>query len=116
MAHKLRCSMSEKRPALSAGSNLAVYVDKPLDHPAEAVAAGARRYGTRWCHLWADKGMEAELHRIAGVIGVKREWFQSKSQFPHYDIVPSKYTAAIKAGAMPRSLKDWIKARRGKKI
>jgi hypothetical protein len=49
------------------------------------------------CHMTADT-LE-ELHAIARRIGLRREWFQSKSLTPHYDLTPKKREAALAAGA-----------------
>ena len=39
---------------------------------------------------------EAEAHVIAQRIGLRREWWQGD----HYDLVPSKRTAAMRLGAV----------------
>ncbi len=67
------------------------------------------RTGHKWCHMWCDNGEEDQLHRIAKAIGMKKEWFQDKKDFPHYDLIPSKRDKAIKNGAMPYSLYEWIR-------
>ena len=86
-----------------------VYVDQIMQYPSAAVATSARKHGARWCHLWADYGDEVNLHQIAAAIGLKREWFQREGRwFPHYDLVPGKRLLAIRAGAHPRDMKDWI--------
>jgi hypothetical protein len=36
----------------------------------------------RACHMFGDV---AELHEMAGLIGLSRNWFQAKPAFPHYD-------------------------------
>lgn len=48
-------------------------------------------------HMIADT--EAELHAMAERIGLKREWFQSRSH-PHYDVSLSKRTLALRHGAI----------------
>lgn len=45
------------------------------------------------CHMIADT--EAELHAMAGLIGVARRWYQGD----HYDIALSKRAQAVAAGA-----------------
>ncbi len=45
------------------------------------------------CHMIADT--EAELHAMAGLIGVARRWYQGD----HYDIALSKRERAVAAGA-----------------
>lgn len=59
---------------------------------------GARRYGTRWCHLIADT--REELHIFATTLGLKLEWFQDSPHAWHYDLTPSKRREAIKLGAI----------------
>lgn len=49
------------------------------------------------CHMIADSN--EELHEMAKKIGMKREWFQTKSS-PHYDLVESKRKKAIALGAI----------------
>lgn len=50
------------------------------------------------CHLIADT-LE-ELHKFAGEIGLKREWFQNKpSSIPHYDLTVNKRRLALAHGA-----------------
>lgn len=50
-------------------------------------------------HLVSDKS-DNELHEFAESIGLKREWFQYKSKFPHYDITTKrKLNKALNAGA-----------------
>jgi hypothetical protein len=66
---------------------MAVYVDK-MRH-----AFGRMIF----CHMVADS--VEELHAMADIIGLKRNWFQDKGSMPHYDICLSKRKRAIKAGA-----------------
>ena len=62
------------------------------------------RYGKKkWCHMTADS-LE-ELHDMADKIGLKKEWFQNKSQ-PHYDIVPSKRFLAVDNGAIEITVRE----------
>ena len=60
-----------------------------------------------WCHMWADT--EAELHRMARAIGLKREWFQDQSIIPHYDLIPRRRTKAIELGAREYPLGKWMR-------
>lgn len=76
---------------------MSVYVDELRTHPAEAIQPNARRYGRRWCHMTADT--VDELHAMADLIGHKRSWFQA-GRWPHYDLVPSRRSMAIKHGAV----------------
>ncbi len=81
--------------------------------PAQAKRVGARN-GHQWAHLWCDAGEEDALHAFAAKIGLKRAWFQNKPRLPHYDCTPSRRAAAVKLGAVPYSLTDWVRARRAK--
>lgn len=97
-----------------------VYVDEifqwPIERTSSKARAVARRHNGKWCHLWCDEGDEELLHKIAMQIGLKREWFQDKPGFPHYDLVPTKRAAALRAGAKPRTLREWLmERRRGRK-
>ncbi|WP_035429343.1 DUF4031 domain-containing protein [Asticcacaulis sp. AC466] len=67
---------------------MAVFIDDMYRH-----AIGHFR-GMQMSHLIADT--EVELHALAQVIGMKREWHQGD----HYDIPLHKRTLAIEAGAI----------------
>jgi len=67
---------------------MAVYVDESI-YPFG---------GMIMCHLVADS--LDELHAMARKIGIRPEWFQSRSIMPHYDICKSKRRLAIQAGAI----------------
>jgi hypothetical protein len=88
-----------------------VYVDEVKEYPVAAIQPAARRYGTKWSHLWTEPGNEAALHELARKIGMARMWFQDKKGFPHYDVVPSRRLKAIAAGAVPMDLTEWVRAR-----
>lgn len=96
-----------------------IYVDDIFAWTAEdtrdpqARRVGAR-HGHRWCHLWCDEGEEEQLHALAAKVGMKRQWFQNKPGFPHYDLVPTKRAAAIKHGANEKPLLDWLRERNEK--
>lgn len=78
-----------------------VFIDKPRRYP------GARG---QWSHLWGSRDSIELLHAIAKRIGLKREWFQNRPYFPHYDIrSATKRARAIKLGAVPMSIRMWIK-------
>lgn len=84
------------------------YVDEPFSLPSrdpQAFRVGAR-HGHKWCHLWADT--LGELHAMADRIGMRREWFQSHSRLPHYDLVPSKRVLAIKHGARVKTRTELV--------
>lgn len=70
---------------------MAVYVDSMKDYGASGRLSG------EWCHMWADT--TEELHEMAGLIGMKRQWFQNRPRFPHYDLRKSKRDATVMLGA-----------------
>jgi len=45
-------------------------------------------------HLVVD-GLEEELHLFAQSVGLKRQWFQEQSRYPHYDITTSRKLKTI---------------------
>lgn len=62
------------------------------------------------CHMVADT-LE-ELHIMADAIGVKRKWFQSHTNYPHYDICKQSKDKALSLGAQECTKKELvIKAR-----
>lgn len=75
----------------------------------QAALTGSR-HGHQWCHMWSED-LKA-LHAMALRIGLKREWFQDKKDFPHYDLVPPKRAAAVRCGAVEVSLADYLRARK----
>jgi hypothetical protein len=75
---------------------MAVYIDKLRDW--------GWRLGPS-CHMIAD-GNE-ELHAFAKRIGLKREWFQRKSSYPHYDLTAARRIAALRLGAAPLEDRDF---------
>ena len=52
----------------------------------------------RTCHMMTDDNIGA-LHYFAGLIGLKREWFQDNPLHPHYDLFDNRISAALAAGA-----------------
>jgi len=88
-----------------------VYVDRLFVFPSKNRAAFlvGERNGHQWCHLWADD--TGALHAMAQRLGMKREWFQDKPGFPHYDLTPGKRMQALKHGAVERDLNDWLRHR-----
>lgn len=93
---------------------MAVYVDHlfvAVSRDPQAARVGARN-DHQWCHLWTEPGNEEELHRVAKAAGMRREWFQPKPDFPHYDLVPSRRIKALRAGATETDLREWLRARR----
>lgn len=49
------------------------------------------------CHLFAD-GAD-ELHEFARALGLKREWFQERAGFHHYDLTAHMRAKALGMGA-----------------
>ncbi|MCO4095334.1 MAG: DUF4031 domain-containing protein [Acidovorax sp.] len=52
--------------------------------------------GKQWCHMVADS--LDELHAFALQLGLKPEWFQRKTLYPHYDITQSVRAKAVELG------------------
>lgn len=77
---------------------MSVYVD-----PIRRVEYGRWKYA---CHMIADT-LE-ELHAMAQAIGMKREWYQSKS-FPHYDLLRFRREAAVSEGAVELDRRAFIR-------
>lgn len=89
---------------------MAVYVDEVFS---TAPYMGIRRRGWRArqaCHMFADT--VEELHRFAQIIGLRRTWFQPHPILPHYDLSPRLRAIAIKAGAVEKRLREFIRERR----
>lgn len=53
--------------------------------------------GRSWCHLVADS--VAELHAFAAQLGLRQEWFQYRTMYPHYDVTVSIQRRALALGA-----------------
>ena len=53
--------------------------------------------GRSWCHLVADS--VAELHAFAAQLGLRKEWFQYRTMYPHYDVTVSVQQRAVALGA-----------------
>jgi len=68
----------------------------------------ARRYGTSWCHMATDGELD-ELHAFAERIGLQRRWFQPHLSVPHYDLSPSRRSAAVAGGAIEVSSVDLVR-------
>ena len=64
--------------------------------------------GRRWCHLLADD--EAELHRFAARLGIKRASYQGppKTSAPHYDITGTERDRAVRLGAVECSRQEIV--------
>lgn len=53
--------------------------------------------GKNWCRLVADS--INELHAFAEQLGLKREWFQDRTMYPHYDVTVKVKERALALGA-----------------
>ena len=62
--------------------------------------------GQLWCHLVAES--LDELHRFAARLGLRRDWFQDKASYPHYDVTTTIRQRALRLGALPGSKKQII--------
>ncbi len=80
---------------------MAVYVDLPV-WPWR---------GKKWAHLWTDGPLD-ELHVFAQQIGLRREWFQDKRNFPHYDVTEGMRARALAAGARVGTREDLVRVMR----
>lgn len=89
-----------------------IYVDRLFvaRSRTEPARSAGERFGHRWCHLWS--GDLAALHRMATRLGLRREWFQDRPGFPHYDLPPFRRARALALGAVEHSLKTWLRERR----
>jgi hypothetical protein len=85
---------------------MAVYVDKLKHYPIEMVEASAKRWGTRWCHCWADT--PEELLLFCHKAGWPESWIQKRGKpGMHIDLVISKREMALRLGAVEMSFRDW---------
>lgn len=91
---------------------MACYVDELGTYGESQIKAAARRYGERWCHLFADT--DGELHEFAAKLRLLRQWAQEMDQPEwkhHYDLTPGKRAQAIHLGAIPVQARDYLTAR-----
>lgn len=63
----------------------------------------------RMCHMVSTESVE-ELHAFARALGLRRNWFQFRSDrrhsVPHYDVCISKRLRAMTLGAVAVSARD----------
>ncbi len=76
-----------------------IFIDAPQDYPGHQ----------GWCHLWGEN--IGDLHSFAARLGLRREWFQDRASFPHYDLSPQMRLRAIERGACVTSLRHFLKMR-----
>lgn len=62
------------------------------------------------CHMIADT-LE-ELHDMADKIGMRREWFQDKASFPHYDVPLFRKKKALEFGAIEVDRREIVRIMR----
>jgi hypothetical protein len=81
-----------------------VYVDNWSQRA--TVANGSRAHTSTWCHLAADT--TEELVAFAARIGLQRQWIQNAgTPREHFDVTASKRLAAVAAGAVEISWRDF---------
>lgn len=88
---------------------MAVYID-----PLMACVSNDQWRWDQSCHMWADS--EAELHTFANRLGLRREWYQDKTEFKHYDLTARRRVKAVALGAVEVTRKELvteIRKRRG---
>lgn len=82
---------------------MAVYVDDAFTHGDWGRWSGGG-------HMQADT--LDELHSMAGRLGLRREWFQSKPARPwhdHYDLTRARRELAIRLGAIPLERREAVR-------
>ena len=89
---------------------MTVFVDYLYEYPEEMIDRKARKYGKVWSHLFGDD--IDELHLFAKGIGLRRDYFQNRPTFPHYDLTPNKRNIAILRGAKEVHLIDFLREQR----
>ena len=80
---------------------MTVYVD-----PMQSCVTTGHWHHPQACHLYAD-ALE-ELHEFARKVGLKREWFQNREFFQHYDLNETKRREAVSAGAVEQTLRQVV--------
>lgn len=91
-----------------------LYVDTPTSYtPDQCPMRG--KCGVAWAHLITDGPVE-ELHDLALVLKLPRDWFQDTGTAPHYDIPADKISEAEALGARSISRKELVSLLMGKKL
>ena len=86
-----------------------IYVDylfQQVARESQAFKVGKRNKHL-WCHMWADT--VDELLKFAEDIGLKKQWLQNNSHFPHFDLTPGRRKKAIAKGAVEVNIKTWLR-------
>lgn len=89
-----------------------VYMDEPTEYPKDMINPRAKFCGTKWSHMWCEPGHEAQLHATAKSLGLRRDWFQNRDGFPHYDLTVGMFWKAYRMGIPVADLKEWVRRRR----
>lgn len=92
-----------------------IYMDPPRKYPKAAINPRAKFCGDTWSHLWCDPGHEEALHALAKSLELRRDWFQNKPGFPHYDLTVGKYWQAVKLKVPVKELREWLEERRARR-
>jgi hypothetical protein len=86
---------------------MTVYIHPPIDYGRDYNAL-TRRLGGLWSHMATD-GDLSELLTFARKIGVSSSWLQGRPGEPwHFDLTPSKYQAALNAGARNLDRREYV--------
>ena len=90
-----------------------IYVDEPKEYDVR----GTVLKSPFWSHMWSSGNDVAELLAFADKLGLRREWLQDKPRrrwrLPHFDVIPSKRVKALKLGAQPKELRDFLRENGG---
>ena len=78
---------------------MAIYVDRLRDYK--------WRLGPS-CHLFCDPGNLEELHAFARKLGMRRKWFQTDGDMPHYDLVSGRRLSALLYGAQELTNRETV--------
>lgn len=80
---------------------MTVYVDTLVRYGLKGKSAQVQRvFAGGSCHMFTDSLDLTELHVAAARIGMRRAWFQTDGDLPHYDLNGTRRTAAVAAGAV----------------
>lgn len=60
-----------------------------------------------YCHMWSNTSVD-ELMTFALSIGLRKEWFQDRPGFPHFDVSFRMRCKALESGAKYMPLKAYL--------